>query len=282
MSTTVTLLVLAAALFHALWNAFVKQGTIPLVSIAGIALTCGLFAAIALPFVGWVEAPLWPWIIASIIIHTVYMFTLSQAYRYGDFSLAYPIARGTAPAIVTIFSITFLNESFSNSQLIAIGGILFGIFFFVFQKLEKAASDKLTLIYALLTACLIATYTLIDGIGARKANNSLNYIAWVFFLQVFPIFFYMLYKHGKEGVTSLIATPWRIIGGGLMAFTGYAIVLWAMTKAPIALVATLRETSIIIAALIGMFWMKEQGGWKRIIAAVIIFISVVYLKETSA
>lgn len=278
MSTTVTLLVLAAALFHALWNAFVKQGVTPLVSIAGIALSCGFFAALALPFVGFLEAALWPWVLASIVIHTVYMIMLSQAYHYGDFSLAYPIARGTAPALVTAISIIFLHEDFSGSQLIAIGGILFGIFVFVFQKLEKAASDRLTLIYALLTACLIATYTLVDGTGTRHAKNPLNYIAWVFVLQAFPIFFYMLYKHGKNGVISLMTTPWQIIGGGLMAFAGYAIVLWAMTKAPIALVATLRETSIIIAALIGMFWMKEQGGWKRIVAAIIIFVSVVYLK----
>lgn len=278
MSTTVTLLVLVAALFHALWNAFVKQGATPLVSIAGIAVSCGFFALLLLPFVGWPETSLWLWTLASIAIHTVYMVTLSQAYRFGDFSLAYPIARGTAPALVTVISIFFLNEAFSNSQLIAIGGILFGIFIFVFQKIEKVISDRLSLTYALLTACLIATYTLIDGTGARQAINPLNYIAWVFVLQAFPIFFYMLYKHGKNGVISLMTTPWQIIGGGLMAFVGYTIVLWAMTKAPIALVATLRETSIIIAALIGMFWMKEQGGWKRIAAAIIIFVSVVYLK----
>ena len=278
MSTTVTLLVLAAALFHALWNAFAKQATTPLVSIAGIALSCGFFAGLFLPFVGWPETSLWPWILASISIHTAYMIMLSQAYRYGDFSLAYPIARGTAPALVTAISIIFLHEEFSSPQLIAIGGILFGIFIFVFQKFEKVISDRLSLIYALLTACLIAAYTLVDGSGTQHAINPLNYISWVFVLQALPIFFYMLYKHGKNGVTSLMATPWRIIGGGLMAFAGYAIVLWAMTKAPIALVATLRETSIIIAALIGMFWMKEQGGWKRIVAAIIIFISVVYLK----
>lgn len=278
MSTTVTLLVLAAALFHALWNAFVKQGDTPLISIAGIALSCGFFAFLLLPMVGWLEPPLWPWILASVIIHTGYMIMLSQAYRYGDFSLAYPIARGTAPALVTATSILFFHEAFSNAQLIAIGGILFGIFIFVFQKFEKVISDRLSLTYALLTACLIASYTLVDGSGSRHANNPMNYIVWMIFLQTFPIFFYMLYKHGNNGVISLMVTPWRIIGGGLMAFAGYAIVLWAMTKAPIALIATLRETSIIIAALIGMFWMKEQGGWKRIVAAIIIFISVVYLK----
>jgi len=278
MSTTVTLLVLTAALFHALWNAFVKKGHDPLVSIAGIALACGSFSALFLPFVGWPEPHLWPWIIVAITIHTIYMITLSQAYRYGDFSMAYPIARGLAPAIVVIVSLVFLNENFQKSQLIAIAGILFGIFIFVFQKLGSLISDKKSLLYALITACLIASYTLLDGFATRQAHNPFNYIAWMVFLQTFPIFSFMLYKKGKAGAVSLMNTPRQILGGGFMAFAGYAIVLWAMTKAPIALVATLRETSIIIAALIGMFWMKEQGGWRRIVAAIIIFLSVVYLK----
>ena len=278
MSTTVTLLVLTAALFHALWNAFVKKGRIPLVSIAGIALACGFFSVLFLPFVGWLEAGLWPWVLTSITIHTFYMVILSQALRYGEFSIAYPIARGTAPALVVIASLSFFDDQLETAQLVAIGGILFGVFLIVFQGLEKLISDKRSLTYALLTACFIATYTLVDGHGTRKATNPLNYISWMIFLQTFPIFAFMLYRHGKDGVISLMRTPWQIMGGGFMAFSAYAIVLWAMTKAPIALVATLRETSIIIAALIGMIWMKEKGGWRRILAAIIIFISVVYLK----
>ncbi len=278
MSTTVTLLVLAAALFHALWNALVKKDGSPLVSIAGIALSCGFFALLFLPFVGWLESNLWPWVLTSISLHTIYMILLSQAYRYGDFSLAYPIARGAAAALVVLVSLVFLNEKFEISQLIAIGGILLGIFLFVLQKIEQIISDKRSLFYALLTACLIATYTLVDGIGTRQAKQPLNYISWMIFLQTFPIFSYMLYHHGMAGINRLKKSIWTVLGGGFMAFSAYAIVLWAMTKAPIALVATLRETSIIIAALIGMFWLKESGGWRRIVAAIIIFISVVYLK----
>ena len=278
MSTTVTLLVLLAALFHALWNASVKKGNDPLISITGVALISGVFAALFLPFVGWLEPHLWPWVLVSVFIHTIYMIMLSQSYRYGDFSIAYPIARGTAPAIVVIISLLFLDEKFESPQLIAIGGILFGIFLFIFQKVEAFVTDKKMFIYALITACLIASYTLVDGVGTRKAQNPLNYITWMIFIQTFPVFSYMLYKKGKAGAISLTKTPLQVIGGGVMAFVGYTIVLWAMTKAPIALVATLRETSIILAALIGMFWMKEKGGWRRIAAAFIIFLSVVYLK----
>ncbi len=208
------------------------------------------------------------------------MITLSQAYRYGDFSVAYPVARGTAPALVVIVSLLFLDEKFENAQLVAIGGILLGIFIFVFQKMGKLISDKKSLMYALATACIIATYTLLDGSATRQVHNPFNYIAWMVFLQTFPIFSFMLYKKGKAGAVSLMGTPWSVLDGGFMAFVAYPIVLWAVTKAPIALIAILRETSIIIAALIGMFWMKEQGGWRRIVAALIIFISVVYLKTS--
>jgi drug/metabolite transporter (DMT)-like permease len=278
MSTTVTLLVLLAALFHALWNAFVKKGADPLVTVAGIALSCGFFASLLFPFVGWPKPELWPFIFTSISIHTIYMIMLSQAYRYGDFSLAYPIARGTAPALVVVISLLFLDEAFDVGQLVSIGGILFGIFLFALRRFGDVIADKRSLIYALITAVLIASYTLLDGYGARLSSSAFNYIAWTLSLQAFPIFFYMLYKNGREALGDLKRNAVSIIGGGFMAVSGYGIVLWAMTQAPIALVATLRETSIIIAALIGMFWMKEPGGWRRIVAAVIIFASVVYLK----
>lgn len=272
------MLVLAAALFHALWNAFVKKGEAPLISVAGIAVSCGFFAALMIPFVGWPNQGLWPWILVSISIHTVYMITLSQAYRYGDFSLAYPIARGTAPALVVIVSLVFLKEKFEPAQLVAIIGILLGIFLFAFRKFGRVIADKRSLTYALLTAMLIMSYTLVDGMGTRQADNALNYIAWILFLQTFPIVAFMLFRHGTAGVQGLKGSMWSMLGGGFMAFSGYGIVLWAMTQAPIALVATLRETSIIIAALIGMIWFKEPGGWRRIAAAFIIFVSVVYLK----
>ncbi|MEE9446826.1 MAG: EamA family transporter [Arenicellales bacterium] len=282
MSTTVTLLILLAALFHALWNAFAKKSSDPLISIAGMAMACGLTAALTLPFIGLPETRLLPWIAVSIAIHTVYMIALSQAYRYGDFSLAYPIARGTAPAIVVIFSLFFLKEELQASQLIAVSGILFGILLFALRRFNEVLADHRSLGYALLTACLIATYTLIDGAAVRLAQKPLNFIAWTLFLQAFPIFFYMLYQqkpHTTRGVFKAIRNDMRlIIFGGILAFVGYSIVLWAMTQAPIALVAAFRETSIIIAALIGMIWLKEPSGWRRILAAAIIFLSVVYLK----
>lgn len=278
MSSSVTLLVLAAAVFHALWNAFIKTGRDPLISVTGIALGSGLLALLVLPFVGWPDPGILPWLLASIALHVLYMITLSQAYRYGDFSLAYPIARGAAPAMVVVVTLLFLDERLESRQLLAVLGVLFGISLFALRRFGAVVADLRSLAYALITATLIAGYTLVDGMGVRIALSSLNYAAWMAVLETLPITLYMYSRRGAQGFVILRDHAPRLLAGGMMAVGGYAIILWAMTQAPIALVAAFRETSIIIAALIGMFWFKEPAGWRRIVAALIIFASVVYLK----
>lgn len=278
MSVTVTLLVLTAAVFHALWNAFIKTGRDPLISVTGIAIGSGITACLVLPFVGWPDPGTLPWLAASVVLHSVYMVTLSQAYRYGDFSLAYPIARGAAPAMVVIVTILFLDEKLDSRQLISVLGVLFGIALFALRRFGAVVSDLRSLSYALITAMLIAAYTLTDGTGVRRAHQVLNYAAWLSALEMLPITLYMYHRRGIHGFEVLRDHAPRLMAGGAMAVAGYTIVLWAMTQAPIALVAAFRETSIIIAALIGMFWFKEPSGWRRIAAACIIFSSVVYLK----
>lgn len=278
MSSAVTLLVLAAAIFHAIWNAFIKTGRDPLISVTGIAIGSGLIAILVLPFVGWPDPGTLPWLIASVILHVAYMITLSQAYRYGDFSLAYPIARGAAPAMVVIVTVLFLDEKLESRQLISVLGVLFGIALFALRRFGAVISDLHSLSYALITAVLIAGYTLIDGLGVRIASSSLNYAAWMATMETPLIALYMYHRRGAHGFQVLRDHAPRLLAGGVMAVGGYAIILWAMTQAPIALVAAFRETSIIIAALIGMFWFKEPSGWRRIAAAIIIFISVAYLR----
>lgn len=278
MSSTVTLLVLAAAIFHALWNAFIKTGRDPLISVTGISIGSGLAACLVLPFVGWPDPGILPWLAASVALHAVYMVTLSQAYRYGDFSLAYPIARGAAPAMVVIVTILFLDETLAPRQLISVLGVLFGIALFALRRFGAVISDLRSLSYALITAMLIASYTMVDGLGVRVADQVLNYAAWLSVLEALPITLYMYHRRGAQGFQVLRDHASRLMAGGVMAVAGYTIVLWAMTQAPIALVAAFRETSIIIAALIGMFWFKEPSGWRRIAAACIIFASVAYLR----
>ncbi len=278
MSTSVTLLVLAAAVFHALWNAFIKTGRDPLISVTGIALGSGLTAMLVLPFVGWPDPGILPWLIASVALHVVYMITLSQAYRYGDFSLAYPIARGAAPAMVVVITTVFLDEVLESRQLVAVLGILFGIALFALRRFGAVVSDLRSLSYALITAVLIAAYTLVDGLGVRIAESVLNYAAWMAVMEMPLIALYMYSRRGLHGFQVLRDHAPRLMAGGFMAVAGYGIILWAMTQAPIALVAAFRETSIIIAALIGMFWFKEPSGWRRIAAALVIFASVAYLR----
>ena len=278
MDLFVTFAVLCAAVSHASWNAFVKTGDDHLISITGIGVGAAVVALIVFPFAQPPMAESWPYIGASAGIHAVYMIALAQAYRYSDFSSAYPIARGTAPVLVFAWSLLILKETLSTQELMAVCGIIIGIMVFSTRRLGRVVNDKKALLYALLTAFCIAAYTLVDGTGVRKSASVNGYMVWINILEIFPLLFYVFYRRGPKAFTALAKNKLPMMMGGAMAFGGYWIVIWAMTQAPIALVAALRETSIIIAALIGAYYFKEPSGKRRIIAAVIVCISVVVLR----
>ena len=278
MDLFVTLAVLFAAITHATWNAFVKKSDDHLISITGVATASSVVALMVFPFATMPAIASWPYIAASIGFHAAYMIALSQAYRYSDFSSAYPIARGTAPVLVCAWSLLVLKEALSMQELIAVGGIIIGIMVFSTRRLGVVVNDKKALFYALLTAVFIAAYTLIDGIGVRLSESVNGYMVWMSLLETVPLMFYTVSRRGVKvfGILARNALPMMISGS--LAVGGYWIVMWAMTQAPIALVAALRETSIIIAALIGAFYFKEPSGKRRIIAAAIVCVSVVILR----
>jgi drug/metabolite transporter (DMT)-like permease len=281
MDLIVTLAVLCAACAHAIWNAFVKTGDDQLISITGIAAASTVISALIFPFAGTPHADSWPYILASIILHVAYMIALSQAYRYSDFSSAYPIARGTAPILVFAWSFVFLQEALSTREVLAVFGIIVGIMVFSTRRIGAVVSDKKAIFYALLTSLFIAAYTVVDGIGVRLSGTVNGYMVWMTFFEIFPLMLYTYIKRGPKVFTTLAANAKPMLLAGLMAISGYWIVIWAMTQAPIVLVAALRETSIIIAALIGTFYFKEPSGKRRIIAAIIVCISVAILRWPS-
>ncbi len=278
MDLFVTLAVLCAAVTHAIWNAFVKTGDDHLISIAGVSTASAIIALLIFPFAGTPATPSWPYIGASVILHVAYMIALSQAYRYSDFSSAYPVARGTAPVLVFAWSLLLLNETLSPQELLAVCGIIVGIGIFSTRRLGVVVHDKKALGYALLTAAFIAAYSVVDGIGVRLSGSVSGYMAWMTFLEIFPLLLYTYFKRGPKLFGAIANNAAPMMMGGILAVGGYWIVIWAMTQAPIALVAALRETSIIIAALIGAYYFKEPAGKRRIIAAVIVCISVVILR----
>ena len=278
MDLFVTLAVLIAALVHAIWNAFVKTGDDQLVSITGIAAGATVTALFIFPFSTAPHPESWPFIFASILLHVGYMIALSQAYRYSDFSSAYPIARGTAPILVMAWSVIFLQEALSSRELLAIFGIIVGILVFSTRRIGSVVNDRKAIFYALLTAVFIAAYTIVDGIGVRLSGSVSGYIVWMTTFEVFPLLAYTYSRRGSKVFTALMENAIPMLFAGMMAVGGYWIIIWAMTQAPIALVAALRESSIIIAALIGAYYFKEPSGKRRIIAAIIVCVSVVVLR----
>ena len=277
MDIQIALIVLLAALFHATWNAVVKSGVDHLLSITGLAVASAILGLVILPITGLPHKESWIYLFISAVLHFGYYIALSEAYRLSDFSQAYPIARGTAPIIVTLWSFFFLSESMSLLEIIALAGVILGILIFVTRKFEHLTKDQSGLITALLTPCTIGGYTIADGLGGRASNNVLGYMMVLHIVDGIPILIYTWCKRGSQGI-ALMCGKWKpLFAGAALALISYTLVIWAMTQAPIALVSALRETSIVIAALIGAYFFKEPSGKRRILASIVIFISVALL-----
>ncbi len=213
---------------------------------------------------------------ASAIIHWAYYITLAHAYRTGDLSFAYPLMRGTAPLLAAVLGIVFLREWPTPQAALGIALICLGIVSIAFVRRE--AHPRAALLFALANAAIIAVYTLIDGAGARASGNAGSYVAWLTFLEAIPFLVWIRARKGAAAV-GYIARGWRRgIIGGAASLGAYGIVLWAMTRAPVAAVAALRETSVLFAALIGAIWLKEGFGLPRLAGAASVVAGVAALK----
>ncbi len=287
-STTVLLAVLGAALLHAAWNAIVKSRADPLVAMAWLSVSSGIAAGLALPFVAVPAAAAWPFLLVSAAIHTLYNLLLAAAYRHGDFSRVYPIARGAAPLLVTVASLAFLDEALSGPALGAIGLILLAILGVAWRRAgesrhSRAAADGApagdrALILAGLTAVAIAGYTIADGLGGRAAGDPVSYILWLFFIDAWPTVVFIAWRRRSRMWQAPRGDIARALAGGLLSMLAYGIVVWAMAQAPVAVVAALRESSILFAALIGVFALGERPGPVRIAGIVLLAAAVALLR----
>jgi drug/metabolite transporter (DMT)-like permease len=261
--------VLFAALLHACWNALVKSGRDTFLTTVLVAGGAGLAALVALPFVDAPQAASWPYIAGSTVVQLLYFELLIATYRSGDMSHAYPIMRGTAPLIVALASGLLMNEELAAIQWLAIlciCGAILGL------GLTGSASPngRRTTQLALATACLIASYTIIDGMGVRKSGATAGYAMWVFLLTGSGFALWALRQRPGE-LLPYAKENWHIaLLGGAGSFGAYGIALWAMTKAPVATVAALRETSILFATLIAALVLREKISKVRYGAIVLI------------
>lgn len=274
----VTLAVLGAGLLHAGWNALLKSagGGDPLLDTATIVAGSTVWSVLALPFVPLPFTLSWPFAAASIVLHFGYNLTLAQAYRTGDLSFAYPLMRGTAPLLVTVLGIVFLRELPSVQVAAGIVLISAGIVAIAFASHRR--HPRAAVYWALANAVIIGVYTLVDGAGARVAGNALSYVLWLTLLDGVVFLGWIMHRQGSRALPYIGAQWRRGLLGGFCSVTAYAIVLWAMTLAPVAAVAALRETSVLFAAIIGAVLLKEGFGFARMAGAVSVVVGVAALK----
>ena len=270
MDTVVFLAVLGAAVMHASWNAIVKVGLDRFSSILLLSMVQGVMALVLLPFFAVPLAAAWPWVAASALLHIGYKLFLIRAYQHGDLSQVYPLARGTAPLIVALVGAIWLGESMTAGKTAAVAAIALG----VIVMSHNGGLDRLprkALLYALGTACFTASYTLVDGVGARIAETASGYVLWMFAGDALGMTGFALATRGRGALARLLPA-WRSgLAAGALSLGSYWIAIWAFTLAPLALVAALRETSVLFAMLIGVFVLGERANpWRWVSAGLIL------------
>jgi drug/metabolite transporter (DMT)-like permease len=276
-STWLTALVLATAVLHASWNAVLRHGRDRLWTSALIAMGGGLASATVLPFLPWPSRASLPFMAASFAIHTVYRIFLAFAYRWGELGMVYPIARGSAPLLVTLGAAIFAGEHLGTPALAAIALICLGIGG-LSQTSIAAAAPKRALAIAFATGLTIASYTVVDGMGSRLSDNPFSYVCWLEASEAVPWLGVLLATRGT--LRSLHAAPgdgWRALLGGAISILAYALVVWAMSFGALGIVSALRETSVVFAALIGWFFLGERWSWRRLAACGVIAGGIVAL-----
>lgn len=272
----VVLAVLFGALLHASWNALVKSSDDKALDTALIHL---LGSFVAIPMVwwfGWPPPQAWPFIAASIVIHIGYYVALSGAYRHGDLGLTYPLMRGSAPLLVALSASVTLGETLSPLAWAGVVGVSVGV---LTLGLSKHAFDAPRAVqFALVNAVIIASYTVVDALGVRATGSAMQYVATLFLLDGWP-FALIVFARRKWTVGPYIRRRWAIcLGGALASLGSYGVALWAMTQAPVATVAALRETSVLFAVILGVWFLKEVFTMRRAIGTCVILSGVMALR----
>lgn len=265
--------VLGAAMLHAAWNALVKGSEDKQLDTFAVAAGSGLLGLLALPFLPLPAPAAWPWLAGSAAVHILYFVFLAGAYRWGELSYVYPVMRGGGPMIVGLTGVFAFREVLQASEWLGVVLICAGILAFA-----SGAHDRRATLFALANAVVIGAYTLIDAAGARASGAPVSYTLWFFAANGAVITTMGLMRRGAA-VPAYFRRHWlRALAGGACALGAYGIALWAMTRAPVALVAVLRETSVIFAAVIGAVAFKEKITRRRLLATGAVLLGLVVLR----
>lgn len=276
MSASLFGVVLLAAALHATWNAIVKSGGDTLLTTVLVTTGAALIALIVLPVLPPPSRASWPYIAASTLFQVIYFALVARAYRIADMSLAYPLMRGTAPMLVALASVAWVGEPLSLRGWLGVGVICVGILSMAADT--RSGASKAGMALALLNAAFIAGYTLIDGVGVRRSDAPAAYTLWIFLLTGTALAAWAVVRR-RQAFGEYVRRNWRLgLIGGAGTISSYGLALWAMTIAPVAVVAALRETSVLFGIAISAILLHERIGPARIIAACLIAIGAVVLR----
>jgi drug/metabolite transporter (DMT)-like permease len=271
--------VLAAAVTHAGWNAIahgIRDQLVAFALIGAADMVCGAVLAAYAPLPA---AGAWPYLIASVVLHVGYQALLMRAFRLGDFGQVYPVARGTAPLLVTVLALALVHERPGPWQTAGVAATCAGLVGLAVWGLRRRSGAQSrpagpALLAAVGTGCAIAVYTVIDGLGVRESGTPLGYVAWLVALMGPAIPLYALAVRGRALLDEVRPVMWLGLLGGVLSTAAYGLVLWAQTRAPLAPVAALRESSVIAGAAIGAVVFKERFGGHRVAAAVLMAVGI--------
>jgi drug/metabolite transporter (DMT)-like permease len=281
MPVSVSVVVLAAAVTHATWNALAHRIKDQLVSfgligIGTIVVSIPLIAVAAVP-----RSASWPFLLASVAIHVFYNLFLMRSFTYGDFGQVYPLARGTSPLVVTVLAAIFAAERPTLPQAAGVLIVSAGMATLVFAGRRDAAREgkpgRKALLAAFATGLTIAAYTVVDGLGVRRSGSPVGYIAWLMVLMSLcvPAWAAVKRRHALRSLHPGIMASG--LAAGALSVLAYGLVLWAQTRGALAPIAALRETSVIFGALIATLAFKEPFGRARVIAATLVASGILVL-----
>jgi len=278
MSLEVLLAVLLGALLHAGWNIMIRGSGNRTLDTVLVVAGAGAIMILLLPFLPLPAAESWPYALASGLIHVGYFLLVAGAYRHGELSYVYPLMRGTAPALSAIAAALLLAEVPALQGWLGVTLICGGVLLLAGDAWRKATPQGNATLFALGTAGIVVIYTLVDGVGVRLSGNAAVYTGWVFLLTALPLTGIFLLRD-RAATLAYAQQHWRRgLFGGACTLASYALALWAMTQAPIALVAALRETSVVFGTLLAALLLKERVSRTRYAAIGVVVAGAVAIK----
>ncbi len=271
--------VLLAAVLHASWNAILRFTSDRLVTLALLTGSAGLVALAGLFFVPVPPREAWPWLLSSVVLHLGYNAFLGTAYKYGELGKVYPLARGTAPLVTLVAGTYLVGEHLSTHATLGIVLLGCGIVALTFdQGWRVLVREPKGAAFALATSLFISAYSVADGLGARAAGNPHAYTLYLFAMDGLPLFLFVLATRRRSTVTAIRQNWLSGCIAGALSMSAYWIVIWAMTIAPIALVAALRETSVLFAIAIGVVFLGERLTMVRLLSVLVVLAGLALIR----